>query len=490
MNKTVVSLTTAAFISTGAAAVAEASELYTVKEGDTLFSIANQYKITVVQLMEMNELSSDRLSINDELIVSEEKQGEETSAAIETERAVEEQEAVTNEQIEESTIVSAAAVSAYTVKSGDSLGLIASRYKTTVASLKQLNGLKSDAIYVGQKLKVSGTALKPATSKPSTTTTSTSMYIVKSGDSLGVIASRYKTTVASLKQLNGLTSGMIYVGQKLKVSGEGATTSPPTSKPSTTTTTTGTYVVKSGDSLGLIASSYKTTVASLKQLNGLTSDVIYVGQKLKVNGKSTPSTSKPSTTVPSTTGGTYIVKSGDSLSIIASRNGMTVSALKQMNGLKSDVIFVGQKLKVAAGSKGGTTTEPVNVGNPSSSGSYSSSGLLRIANSMLGVPYVWGGSSSSGFDCSGFIYYAYKQAGKSVTRTNTEGFYSRSYEISSPKAGDLVFFSNTYKKGISHMGIYIGGNQFIHASSSQGVTVSSLDNSYFASKFDSFKRFY
>ncbi|OKL36379.1 LysM peptidoglycan-binding domain-containing protein [Domibacillus mangrovi] len=421
MNKTVVSLTTAAFISTGAAAVADASELYTVKEGDTLFSIANQYKITIVQLMEMNGLSSDRLSINDELIVSEEEQAEEVYAAIETEREVE-------EQMEESTVVSAAAVSAYTVKSGDSLGIIASRYKTTVASLKQLNGLKSDLIYVGQKLKVSGTAPKPTTTPPS--------------------------------------------------------------KPSTTTTSTSTYTVKSGDSLGIIASRYKTTVASLKQLNGLKSDVIYAGQKLKVSGKSTPTTSQPSTTVPSTTGGTYIVKSGDSLSMIASRNGMTVSALKQMNSLKSDVIFVGQKLKVAAGSKEETPMNPPNVSNPSSAGSYSSAGLLSIANSMLGVPYVWGGSSPSGFDCSGFIYYAYKQAGKSVPRTNTEGFYSRSYEISSPKAGDLVFFSNTYKKGISHMGIYIGGNQFIHASSSQGITVSSMDNSYFASKFDSFKRFY
>ncbi|WP_083632228.1 LysM peptidoglycan-binding domain-containing protein [Domibacillus antri] len=424
MKKTVVSLTAAAFISTGAAAVADASELYKVKEGDTLFSIANQYKITVVQLMEMNDLQSDRLSINDKLMIPAEGKTEETAAV---------QILETNKQLKETAVVSAASVSSYTVKSGDSLGTIASRYKTTVASLKQLNGLKSDIIYVGQKLKVNGkapavTGAKPSTANKPATTTSTGTYTVKSGDSLGAIASRYKTTVASLKQLNGLTSDVIYVGQKLKVSGQAPTPQP------------------------------------------------------------TSTSSRPA--APTTNSGTYTVKSGDSLSLIASRHGMTIAALKQMNSLKSDIIFAGQKLKVAGVSKEGSpSVNPVKVSNPSS-GSYSSASLLSVANSLLGIPYVWGGSSPSGFDCSGFIYYAYKQAGKNVSRTNTEGFYNRSYEISSPKAGDLVFFSNTYKEGISHMGIYIGGNQFIHASSSQGIVVSSLSNSYFASKFDSFKRFY
>lgn len=481
MNKTVISLAAAAVISAGGAAAAEASELYTVKQGDTLFSIANQYKLSVVQLKELNDLQSDALSIDDQLVVSEE----------ENEQLQQEEQ---TESTEEVLVFSAAAASSYTVKSGDSLGAIASRHKTSVASIKQLNGLKSDLIFVGQKLKVNGKAA--TTSKPAagntTTTKPTGTYTVQSGDSLGVIASRYKTSVASLKQLNALKSDVIYVGQKLKVSGKATTASKPAStgtKPSTSAS--GTYTVKSGDSLGVIASRYKTSVASLKQLNGLSSDVIYVGQKLKTGGSASSTTTKPVTTTKpaaSTSNGTYIVKSGDSLSLIASRSGMTVASLKQMNSLKSDVIFVGQKLKTAGGS--GSSTTPIKVTNPSSSGGYNTSRLISTANSLMGIPYVWGGSSTSGFDCSGFIYYAYQKAGKSISRTNTEGYYNRSYEISSPAVGDLVFFSNTYKKGISHMGIYIGGNQFIHASSSAGVTVSSLDNSYFKSKFTSFKRFY
>ncbi|MCP3761265.1 LysM peptidoglycan-binding domain-containing protein [Domibacillus sp. A3M-37] len=485
MNKTVISLAAAAVISAGTAAAAEASELHTVKQGDTLFSIANQYKLSVVQLKELNNLESDALSIDDPLIVSEEEN--DLSA-----------ESGQTEKAEEKLVFSAAASSSYTVQSGDSLSVVASRHKMSAASLKQLNGLKSDVIFVGQKLKVSGKAA--VTSKPSSTKTtkkpaaSTGTYTVQSGDSLGLIAARHKTSLASLKQLNGLKSDVIFVGQKLKVSGKASVTSKPSPTKTTTkpSSSTGTYTVQSGDSLGVIASRYKTSTASLKKLNGLTSDVIYAGQKLKVNGKAaTTATTKPSSTAkPAATAskGTYIVKSGDSLGLIASRTGMTVASLKQMNSLKSDVIFAGQKLKTVGGPK--TSTTPVKVSNPSSSGGYSTSKLISTANSVMGIPYVWGGSSTSGFDCSGFIYYAYKQAGKSISRTNTEGYYNRSHEVSSPAVGDLVFFSNTYKKGISHMGIYIGGNQFIHASSSAGVTVTSLSNSYFKSKFTSFKRFY
>ncbi|WP_141719922.1 LysM peptidoglycan-binding domain-containing protein, partial [Domibacillus iocasae] len=123
MNKTVISLAAATVISAGAAASAEASELYTVKQGDTLFSIANQYKISVVQLMGLNDLTSDALSIDDQLIISE------NDESAQVEPAQMEQ----GEEVSEYAIVSAAS-SSYTVKSGDSLGLIASHYKMSVAS--------------------------------------------------------------------------------------------------------------------------------------------------------------------------------------------------------------------------------------------------------------------------------------------------------------------------------------------------------------------
>src|SRR5699024_8673180 len=237
----------------------------------------------------------------------------------------------------------------YTVKSGDTLSHIALKYGMSVSELKQLNNLKSDLIYVGQTLKVKGSTstIKPD-SKPTTPSKPTeSTYTVKSGDTLSHIALKYGTSVSALKQLNNLKSDLIYVGQTLKVKGN-TSTPKPDSKPTTPSQSTGSiYTVKNGDTLSHIALKYGMSVSALKQLNNLKSDLIYVGQTLKVKGST--STTKPDskpTTPSQSTGSTYTVKSGDTLSHIARTYGMSVAELKQLNNLKSDLILVGQKLKV------------------------------------------------------------------------------------------------------------------------------------------------
>ncbi|MGM7634593.1 LysM peptidoglycan-binding domain-containing protein [Bacillus sp. Hm123] len=436
-----------------------AASTYAVQSGDSLSKIAAKYKMSVTQLMQLNGLNSHMIYVGQKLKVSgkpsQSKPPSKPSATSNT----------------------------YTVKSGDSLSKIAALHKMSVTQLMQLNGLNSHIIYVGQKLKVSGTPPqpKPPSKPPATSNT----YIVKSGDSLSKIAALHKMSVTQLMQLNGLNSHIIYVGQKLKVSGTPPQSKPPSKPPATSNT----YTVKSGDSLSKIAALHKMSVTQLMQLNGLNSHIIYVGQKLKVSGQSPvpkpkPPTSKPK---PPTSSGSYVVKNGDSLSLIAILFNMSVQQLKQLNGLSSDSIYVGQTLKVTAD---GGKPPVVNKPEQPSGGSFSVARLLAEAKKHMGVPYVWGGKQPSGFDCSGYIYYVFNQAGKKLPRTNTEGYYSRSYFVSNPQPGDLVFFKNTYKKGISHMGIYLGNNQFIQASSSQGITITSLDNSYFKQRFDSFKRFY
>jgi cell wall-associated NlpC family hydrolase len=192
---------------------------------------------------------------------------------------------------------------------------------------------------------------------------------------------------------------------------------------------------------------------------------------------------KPS--VPTTTTSTYTVKSGDYLGKIASQYKVTVNDLKTLNGLKSDMIYVGQQLKVAVAAGSPPTEE---VAAPVTDVITS---LVSTAKDLMGIPYVWGGSNVKGFDCSGFIYYVANKSGlKEVIRTNAEGYYSRSYYVDKPQIGDLVFFENTYKKGISHVGFYIGNNQFIHADEKAGITITSLNNSYWAKHFDGIKRFY
>lgn len=278
-------------------------------------------------------------------------------------------------------------------------------------------------------------------------------YRVQSGDSLSVIAYKYDTTVSNLKSWNNLSSDRIYVNQVLEVSAPSSSTAK-------------TYTVQSGDYLSKIGAKFDVYVSELKSWNNLKSDVIYPGQTLIVSsGAASPAPTGSST---------YTVQSGDTLSHIAVRYNVSVSSIKSWNGLTSDNIYVGQKLSIKGTSDSGTQTKSSNV--------------VDIAKKYVGTPYKWGGTTPSGFDCSGFIYHVFNEAGHSISRTNTDGYYSKSSFISNPKPGDLVFFENTYKVGISHMGIYLGNGEFIHASDS-GVTISKLSNTYWNPKFVGYKRF-
>ncbi|MFS0862263.1 NlpC/P60 family protein [Fredinandcohnia sp. 179-A 10B2 NHS] len=118
----------------------------------------------------------------------------------------------------------------------------------------------------------------------------------------------------------------------------------------------------------------------------------------------------------------------------------------------------------------------------------SSSSITSVALDNLGVPYQWGGTTTSGFDCSGFINYTYKQLGISLPRTTSDLFnYGKDVSKGELLPGDIVFFT-TYKAGPSHAGIYIGNNEFVHASTSRGVTVDSLSNSYYQPRYLGAKR--
>lgn len=416
---------------------------------------------------------------------------------------------MTNKKIIMSVTASAAIASAifaaeeaeaatYKVKSGDSLWSIAQKYNTTVKKLKSINNLSSDIIFPNQKIqtnKSSSSNSSSSSSKPASSG-SASTYTVKSGDTLSGIASKHKVSLSDLMKWNGLDTTLIFPGNVFVVSKSGAGSSGSSSSSSSSSSgSSSTYKVKSGDTLSHIASRYGVSVANLKKWNNLSSDLIRVGQKLSVKGGSSSggSSSGSSGSGSSSSKKTYTVKSGDSLSKIASQYGVTVSKLKSWNNLKSDTIYIGQKLSINGKSSGSSSSGSSNSGG--SSGGSANAGfnvnkLVNEAKKHQGVPYVWGGQSTSGFDCSGYIHYVYNKAGLKSSRTNTEGYYSRSYYINNPQVGDLVFFEGTYKAGISHMGIYLGNNQFIHAGTSTGVTITSLSNPYWSKHFDGFKRFY
>ncbi|OFD88222.1 peptidase M24 [Bacillus mycoides] len=123
-----------------------------------------------------------------------------------------------------------------------------------------------------------------------------------------------------------------------------------------------------------------------------------------------------------------------------------------------------------------------NNNNNNTNNNGDSSSLLAYAKSMQGVPYVWGGTSANGVDCSGYIYHVFKKFGHNISRQSVAGYWSSLSQTSNPQPGDLIYFKDTYKKGPSHMGIYLGGGSFIQ-SGDKGVAIASLNNSYWKSHF-------
>ncbi|MGP3561979.1 C40 family peptidase [Geobacillus sp. BK01] len=119
--------------------------------------------------------------------------------------------------------------------------------------------------------------------------------------------------------------------------------------------------------------------------------------------------------------------------------------------------------------------------------SFDPIGLIADAAELLGTPYVWGGETPEvGFDCSGFILYVFKKQSVSLPRTVAQ-IWNVGKQVSSPAVGDIVFFE-TYKKGPSHAGIYIGNGQFVHSGASTGVTISQLSNPYWKARYLGAKR--
>jgi len=233
--------------------------------------------------------------------------------------------------------VSAQGGGVYTVRAGDSLINIAARHGVSASQLAAANGLQWNSwVYVGQRLKIPGQS-----SSPTGPTTGTGTYVVQPGDTLISIAARHGLTVSQLASMNSLgANAWVYVGQRLKVSGNAST---PTQPAQPAPAASGTYIVRPGDTLIGIALRHGITASRLAATNGLyVTSWVYAGQQLKIPGQS----SSPAAPSPAT-GGTYVVRPGDTLISIAVRHGVSVSHLAAANGLYvSAWVYVGQRLKI------------------------------------------------------------------------------------------------------------------------------------------------
>ena len=273
--------------------------IYIVKRGDTLFSIAKNFNLTVDELKKANNLSNNALIVGSELIIPKTKELD-----IDTTGNDEDMNMYVN----------------YTVKSGDSLYSIANKYNTTIDIIKDVNNLTSNVLSINQVLKI-----------PTSTTsniTNYNNYTVVKGDSLYSIANKFNTTVNDIKNINNLISNNLSIGQVLKIPNlEGSNQQEENYS---------NYTVKAGDSLYKIASLYQTSVNAIKELNNLTSNNLSIGQVLKI----------PSYNQTNNNYKTYTVVSGDSLYRIANKFNISVQEIKDLNNLTSNLLSIGQVLKI------------------------------------------------------------------------------------------------------------------------------------------------
>lgn len=195
----------------------------------------------------------------------------------------------------------------YTVQKGDTLWNISKKYNVSVADIKTANGLSSSTLKIGQKLKI---PVEEEIIKEN-------VYVVKKGDTLYKIAQNYDITVNEIIKLNNLTNTTLSVGQILEI-------------PRKELNNSNTYIVQKGDTLYKIASNNNVTVDEIKEFNNLTSNLLSIGQELKI-----PSIEKY-----------YTVQKGDTLYSIAKKNGLSIEEIINLNSLPSTILSIGQKLKL------------------------------------------------------------------------------------------------------------------------------------------------
>ena len=262
---------------------------YIVKRGDTLYSIARLFNVSVDELRRLNNIVGNNLSIGQVLLIPN--------------RDVDNDNSNSNNDTDSN--------NSYVVVSGDNLYNIALKYGVSVVDIINLNNLSSTVVIPGQVLLIPN--------KGATT------YTVKRGDTLYGIASSYGVSVDEIKSLNNLTSNTLSIGQELLI---------PTSN-TITETNYEVYTVKRGDTLYGIANKYGVSVDDIKTLNNLTSNTLSIGQRLQIPLKEVTSSNF-----------IYTVKRGDTLYGIASSFDLNVIDLINLNNLGSTNLFIGQELLI------------------------------------------------------------------------------------------------------------------------------------------------
>ncbi|MGD0281053.1 MAG: LysM peptidoglycan-binding domain-containing protein [Dissulfurispiraceae bacterium] len=339
----------------------------------------------------------------------------------------------------------------YKVHKGDTLQRISKKYNVSISEIKESNRLQSSKLSIGTRLSLPDSERKHwkketyhnakkgssrhFVSNKSASGNNATFHIVKKGDTLKSIAKKYRVTVNDLRRTNHLKSAKLKTGQQILINARSHAPN--------------TYTAIKGDTVRKVAKLFKMNSDVLRELNGLKGNALKPGQELllaKINSDIKED--------PVETGGIYAENTGPA---ITSARLEEVKELSTSEDMLADLSIQER--------------------------------LILFAKKMLHLPYRFGGNGTFGLDCSAYVQKVYGFIGLDIPRSAREQFnFGESVDKEDMTVGDLVFF-RTYASFPSHVGIYLGNNLFIHASSlSRKVTIDSLESPYYFRHFIGAKR--
>lgn len=426
-----------------------------VVKNDTVWDLSQKYGVSIQSIEQLNKINTDT-------------------------HLIREGQTLTIPTTGKTAAKTATKTSQVTVKAGDTLWALAQKYGTTVEKLRQLNGLASDAylIHVGDVIKVDGQVTTTTTTNAQATSTVSSEANQTSQAASTASSEANQTSQAAATA----SSEASQTSQATSTASSEASQAASTSQAATPYVAANhvTYTVQAGDSLYTIAQKYGVTVDSLRQANTLGA-TLQVGQSLTVNdptknpqasvaASQAEQTPAQTTTTSQATQATQTTQAATTTNQVAQTTSQTTSqpAAQTQTSQASQTTQTSQQ----------TQASQAQVATPSS---YSVSALLSYAQTFTGVPYVLGGTTPAGFDCSGFTQYVFNHFGKNIGRTTYQQQYAGTkLAVSSAQPGDLLFWG-AYGSAY-HVGIYLGGSSYI-AAPEPGESVSVKSFTYYQPSF-------
>ena len=426
-----------------------------VVKNDTVWDLSQKYGVSIQSIEQLNKINTDT-------------------------HLIREGQTLTIPTTGKTAAKTATKTSQVTVKAGDTLWALAQKYGTTVEKLRQLNGLASDAylIHVGDVIKVDGQVTATTTTNAQATST-----VSSEASQTSQAASTASSEASQTGQAASTTSSEAsQTSQATSTASSEASQAASTSQAATPYVAANhvTYTVQAGDSLYTIAQKYGVTVDSLRQANTLGA-TLQVGQSLTVNDptknpQASVATSQAEQTPAQTTTTSQATQATQTTQAVATTNqvAQTTSQTTSQPAAQTQTSQASQTTQTSQQ----TQASQAQVATPSS---YSVSALLSYAQTFTGVPYVLGGTTPAGFDCSGFTQYVFNHFGKNIGRTTYQQQYAGTkLAVSSAQPGDLLFWG-AYGSAY-HVGIYLGGSSYI-AAPEPGESVSVKSFTYYQPSF-------